>query len=382
MSTDDAPGLDSLLAQAHHFLDPATGAVVPPLQPSTTFARDAAYELMGDYLYARGHNPTTDVLEHLLAELEGGAEARTFASGMAAATTVLETVRTGEHIVAPTMMYHGIKNWLGRLATTRGIEVSFVDATDPSALRAAIRPGSTALVWVEPVLNPTCDVVDVAATAQTAHAAGAALVVDATFTPPVTLRALDLGADIVMHSATKYLNGHSDVLAGVLVTRHQDERWAEVNQVRNLLGGVLGPFEAWLVLRGLRTLALRYARASASALSLARHFDGHPRLEAVLYPGLPDHPGHEVAARQMHGGFGGMLALLVRGGAEAAHQVAGRLQLFVRATSLGGVESLVEHRAAVEGPDSSVPPHLLRLSIGIEDPADLIADLEHALGGW
>jgi cystathionine gamma-synthase len=236
-------------------------------------------------------------------------------------------------------------------------------------------------VWIETPVNPTWDVIDIAAAAEAAHGAGAILAVDATAATPVLTRPLTLGADLAFHSATKYLNGHSDLTAGVLVTRAIDARWQEITSVRHLMGGVLGAFEAWLLLRGLRTLYLRVERASASALEIARHFEGHPKLAAVLYPGLESHPGHAVAKRQMTGGFGGMLSLLVDGDAAAARAVAARTRLFVPATSLGGVESLIEHRATIEGPHSVVPKNLLRLSIGIEDPADLIADLEQALAG-
>ena len=246
-------------------------------------------------------------------------------------------------------------------------------------LRAAIRPGETAIVWIETPLNPTWDVIDIRQAADIAHAAGAILAVDATVATPLTTRALDHGADLVFHSATKYLNGHSDVLAGILVCARDDERWQDIRLVRTLTGGVLAPLEAWLLLRGMRTMALRVERSSQNALRLARHFENDERLEAVLYPGLESHRGHEIAKRQMKNGFGGMLSLLVKGGAVEAVTIAGSLRLFVRATSLGGVESLVEHRASIEGPHSAVPPNLLRLSIGIESCEELIADLEQSL---
>jgi len=367
------------LAQAGHFIDPATGAIVPPVQPSTTFGRDASYALIGGFSYARDHNPTDAPAERLIAELEGGAEARLFASGLAAATAVFETLSAGQHVAAPAVMYHGLQAWLRRCAAQRGVAVTFYDATDLAALERAVEPGRTAIVWVESLLNPTWDVIDIAGTARIAHAAGAVLGVDATATPPVTLRALDLGADIVFHSATKYLNGHSDVTAGVLITRAADARWAEIKTVRTLAGGVLGPFDSWLLLRGMRTLALRFDRASENALCLARHFADHPAVERVLYPGLETHPGHEVARRQMHGGFGGMMSICVRGGAAEAKRVAGAVRTMVPATSLGGVETLIEHRATVQGPDSPVAPNLLRISVGIEAAEDLIADLEQAL---
>jgi cystathionine gamma-synthase len=378
---DDAKALSprSLAAQAGHFIDPATGAITPPVHPSTTFARDADYAPIGTTTYSRYHNPTYEQVERVAAELDEGAEALVFAAGMAAIAALFETVNTGQHMIAPTIMYHGAQDWLRRISEKRGIALSLFDAADPRALERAVRPGETAIVWIETPVNPTWDVIDIAAAAAAAHAAGAILAVDATVSTPVTTRPLDLGADLVFHSGTKYLNGHSDVTAGVLVTRQADARWQEIRLVRGLMGGVLGPFEAWLLLRGLRTLFVRFERASANALQIARQFEGHGKLEAVLYPGLESHPGHAIAKRQMTAGYSGMLSLLVKGDAEDAKGVATRTALFVPATSLGGVESLIEHRATIEGPRSQVPPNLLRLSIGIEDARDLIADLEQAL---
>lgn len=370
---------ETLLAQANHYLDEVTGALMPAIQPSTTYARDQDYELVGDYIYGRNHNPTYDQVEQVMTALEGGVEARIFASGQAAITAVLETVGVGRHIVAPDIMYHGAQAWMRRLAEKRGIELTLFDASSTDGLANAVRPGQTDIVWVETLLNPTWDVVDIEVAAQIAHDAGAILGVDATVTPPVTLNALTLGADIVFHSATKYLNGHSDVLGGVLVTRELNERWAEICEIRTLVGGIMGPFEAWLLLRGMRTLSLRCERAFASALKIAQHFEKHPKLERVLYPGLESHPGHNVAARQMFGGFGGMLSFLVDGDAQMAKKMIAHLKIFIAATSLGGVESLVEHRLSVEGPESLVPPNLIRISIGIENVDDLIGDLEQAL---
>jgi cystathionine gamma-synthase len=369
----------SLAAQAGHFIDPATGAITPPVHPSTTFARDADYAPIGATTYSRYHNPTYEPVERLAAALDEGAEALVFAAGMAAVAAVFETLTRGQHMVAPTIMYHGAQDWLRRISDKRGITLSLFDAADPGALERAVRPGETAIVWIETPVNPTWDVIDIAAAAAAAHAAGAILAVDATVSTPVTTRPLELGADLVFHSGTKYLNGHSDVTAGVLVTRQTDSRWQEIKLVRGLMGGVLGPFEAWLLLRGMRTLFVRFERASANALQIARHFEGHGKLDAVLYPGLESHPGHAIAKRQMTAGFSGMLSLLVKGDAEDAKRVATRTALFVPATSLGGVESLIEHRATIEGPRSQVPANLLRLSVGIEDAQDLIADLDQAL---
>ena len=370
--------LDTLLAQGGHFIDTGTGAIVPPIHPATTYARDSRYELTG-FGYSRNANPTGAQVEEVLARLEGAEDALVFASGLAGIATFFDTVRAGERVVAPRVMYHGTADWLRRLSERRGVAVTFFDATAPGSLEAAVRASETSVVWIEPSVNPTWDVIDVRAASKIAHAAGAILGVDATVTPAVTLRALDLGADVVFHSGTKYLAGHSDVLAGVLATRAVDERWEDVKLARTLMGGVLGAFESWLLLRGMRTLHVRYERQAANALAIARHFEHHPRLKAVLYPGLESHPGHAVARQQMTGGFGAMLSLLVAGGTQDAKRVATRTRLFVPATSLGGVESLIEHRASVEGPHSAVPENLLRLSVGIERADELISDLEQAL---
>ena len=369
----------SLLAQAGHFIDQTTGAISPPIHPSTTFARDDNYELLGEYIYSRYQNPTYDQVENLSAQLDNGAEAKLFASGMAAITAVFETVNIGQHIVAPTIMYHGAQEWLRRIAKKRKIGLTLFDATDGNALHQAVIPGKTAIVWIETPVNPTWDVIDIASAAQIAHEAGAILGVDCTVATPITTRALDLGADIVFHSASKYFNGHSDVTAGILVTRAINDTWNEIKFVRKHVGGVLGPFESWLLLRGMRTLSLRFEKASQSAMKVAQHFENHPNVDAVLYPGLESHPGYDIASRQMTNGFGGMLSLYIKGDAMAAKKVATQLKLFVSATSLGGVESLVEHRASVEGPMSKVAPNLLRFSVGIEDVEDLISDLEQGL---
>jgi cystathionine gamma-synthase len=276
-------------------------------------------------------------------------------------------------------MYWSLRNWLVNFATTWGLQVELIDMTDPAAVRAALKPGKTKLVWIETPANPLWTITDIAATAALAHAAGARVAVDSTVATPVLTQPLALGADLVMHAATKYLNGHSDLMAGVLVTREDDALWQRVKTVRAQIGGTLGSFESWLLLRGMRTLYLRVHRACASAQRIAEHFARHRHVEAVLYPGLPDAPGHAVAARQMNGGFGGMLSIRVKGGEAAAIATAAQIALWKRATSLGGTESLVEHRASVEGAGTPAPPDLLRLSVGIEDADDLIADLEQAL---
>lgn len=367
------------VAQALRYIDPEHGAVIPPIQLATTYARNADYETPTDIVYARDGGPTVRQAEAVLAELDGGAASALFASGMAAIVGFLETLEPGDHIVAPDIMYHGGLVWLKRLAAKRGQPVSFFDAGDPGALARAIRPGKTKLFWIETPTNPNWDVIDIRAAAAAAHGAGAVLVADCTAAPPCTQRALDLGADYVFHSATKYLAGHSDLTGGVITAAETGPRWDELLTVRNLMGTAMAGFEAWLLIRGLRTLYLRYERASASALRIARHFEGHPRVAEIRYPGLPSHPAHAVATAQMTGGYGGMMAMLVNGSDEMARDVARHVRVFYPATSLGGVESLIEHRKAVEPPESKVPGNLLRISVGIEDPEDLIADLEAAL---
>lgn len=366
-------------AQAMHLIDDRTGSVVPSIDMASTFARDENYEPRADYLYARQGGGTVKHAELVLANLDGGEASLLFASGMAAFVALFETLNTGDHVVAPQIMYHGGQSWLLRLAEKRGIEVTFFDQTQSDALEKAVRAGHTKIVWIESPTNPNWDIIDVAEAAEIAHAAGAILAADCTASPPSTMQALTLGADIVFHSATKYLNGHSDITGGVLTTGKIDELWVELTDVRYLLGSVMAAFEAWLLIRGLRTLYLRFERASQNAMEIAKHFEGHPKIEAVLYPGLPSHPGHEIAKRQMSGGFGGMLSILIKGGDDQARDVARFTHLFLPATSLGGVESLIEHRKAVEPPNSKVAGNLLRISIGIEDVNDLIADLEQAL---
>ncbi|HET6629576.1 MAG TPA: PLP-dependent transferase [Woeseiaceae bacterium] len=379
MAEKQGPTPETLIAQGMHYVDPHTGAVVPPVQPSTTFARDDRYELVSPaHSYARDHNPTFHPAERMLAELEGGAGALLFPSGMAAAMTVLQTLAPGDRIVAPKVMYWGLRNWLLRFASQWGLDVELFDPAAPDALAAAARKG-TRLVWIETPCNPTWDVIDIARAAEIARGCGARLAVDSTVPTPVLTRPIELGAALVMHSATKYLNGHGDVVAGALVTAREDECWHRLRETRAEGGALLGSFEAWLLQRGMRTLFVRVARSSATALQIARHFENDARLERVLYPGLESHPGHAVAARQMRGGYGGMLSLRVKGGAAAALAVAKACRVFIRATSLGGVESLIEHRHTIEGPASPIPEDLLRLSIGLETPDDLIADLEQAL---
>lgn len=380
MSKSRKPDPETEIANGLHYLDAASGGVVPPIQPSTTFARDPDYQLISPTnSYARDENPSYEMAESMLSRMEGGADAILFSSGMAAAMAVFQSLSPGDHVVAPAVMYWGLRGWLVEFCENWGLELSLWDATDPEGLAKCLRPGVTRIVWIETPCNPTWDVIDIAAAADLAHGVGAKLVVDSTVATPVLTRPLELGADLVMHSATKYLNGHGDVVAGALVSKADDELWQRIRRVRASGGAILGSFEAWLLQRGMRTVYLRVRRSSASALTLAQHFEHHPALSAVLYPGLESHPGHRIAAAQMAGGFGGMLSLRVRGGREAALKVAAGCELFVRATSLGGVESLIEHRYSIEGASSPIPEDLLRLSIGIETVEDLVADLENAM---
>lgn len=364
--------------QALHRINQATGAVVPDITLASTFARDDDYVARQRYVYARDGGPTVEHAEAILADLDGAADSILFGSGMGACVALLETLPMGAHVVAGNVMYHGFLAWLRRLETKGRIRLTTCDVADPAALRRATKSGDTALVWVETPINPSWDIVDIAQAATIAHDAGARLAVDCTAASPCTTQALALGADIVFHSATKYLNGHSDLTGGVLSTADINAQWQELRDVRYSMGSVMAGFESWLLIRGMRTLFLRFERASANAMRIAHYFDGHPKVAKVLYPGLVSHPGHAIAARQMQHGFGGMLSILTHS-AQAAGIVVRNTQLFLPATSLGGVESLIEHRKVIEGPASLVPDTLLRLSVGIEDANDLIADLEHAL---
>jgi cystathionine gamma-synthase len=304
-----------------------------------------------------------------------------FGSGMSAATAVFLALSPGDHVVAPQVMYWALRNWLMTEAVRLGLKVELVDTTDLDAVKASMRPGATKLVWLETPANPLWSITDIARVAEIAHGAGAPVAVDSTCATPILTRPLQQGADIVMHSATKYLNGHSDVVAGALASSRADGLWERIQRNRSMLGQILGPLEAFLLIRGMRTLPLRVHAACASAMELAERLADHPAVSQVLYPGLPQHPGHEIARRQMSGGFGGMLSIRVKGGEAAAVKAAAQVELWKRATSLGGVESLIEHRASVEGASSPCPPDLLRLSVGIEDPGDLFQDLDRALRG-
>lgn len=370
--------LETLAIHAGARPDPATGAIAPPLYLSTTFERAADGSYPRGYIYTRHGNPNREALEEAMAALEGGAVAVAFASGSAAAFAVLQTLSPGDHVIAPRDLYHGLARLFREIATGWGISLSFVDLTDPLAVEAAIR-SNTRMIWVETPSNPMLRITDIARVAAMAHAVGALCICDNTLATPVLQRLLALGADGVVHSATKYLGGHGDAMGGVVVLKEDSDFARRLREIQITGGAVLSPFESWLILRGLRTLPYRMRAHSENAMRVAAFLTRHPAVEAVHYPGLPGHPGHAVAARQMSM-FGGMVSFQVRGGRDAAFQVAARVRLFTRATSFGGPESLIEHRASIEGPETTTPDNLLRLSIGLEHPDDLIEDLEQALG--
>ena len=357
--------------------DPATGAVAPPIHLSTTFEHGPASEDPFGYHYIRDANPTQARLETALAALEQGEAALVWASGMAATGAYLQALPPGCHVVFPDDIYYANRIIARDLFPRWGLTSTAVDGSDPAAIEAAMTP-ATRLVWAETPSNPLMKVVDLAKLAELAHARGAELLVDGTFATPALQQPLTLGADVVLHATTKYMGGHSDVQGGALVFKRRGETFQRLLELRSLLGAVASPFNSWLILRGLRTLAVRVERQSATAAALASAFDGHPRLTAIHYPGLASHRGHAVARRQMRA-FGGMLSIQVEGGRDGALAVASRVRLFLNATSLGGVESLIEHRASSEGPGSTTSEDLLRISVGLEHPQDLIDDLRQAL---
>ena len=370
--------IETLAVHAGHTPDTATGSVSPPIYLSTTFAREEDLTLPAGFLYARQDNPTRRALEASLAPLEGGAVALAFASGMAATAAVFQSLVPGDHVVAPMDAYYGTAKFLREVFAPWGLTCSFVDMTDLKAVERAITP-RTRLIWVETPSNPTLAVTDIARVAELAHAAGARCACDNTWATPLLQRPLDLGADIVMHATTKYLGGHTDVTGGALVLKEGGQAAQRLRDIQTVGGGVPSAFDCWLVSRGIRTLPHRMRGHCDNAEVVARYLAEHPKVEKVHYPGLASDPGHAVAKRQMRR-FGGMVSFEVRGGATPALSVVSRVRVFTRATSLGGPESLIEHRASVEGPETRTPPGLLRCSIGLEHSDDLIEDLEQALG--
>ncbi len=368
---------ETLAVHAGGARDRTTFDVAPPIHLSTTFEHGPAAERPGGHIYIRESNPTQSLLAEALAAIEGGEGALVFASGLAAGAAYLQAMPPGSHVLFPDDVYYGFRHMAEEFLPRWGMTASAVDMGDLARVAAATTP-ATRLIWAETPSNPLMKIADLAGLAEIARRAGAKLVVDGTFATPALQRPLDLGGDAVLHSTTKYLGGHSDVQGGALVFRRKDETFEKAEEVRYILGAVAAPFNSWLVLRGLRTLACRMERHSENALALARALEAHPAVEAVHYPGLPSHAGHAIARRQMSA-FGGMLSVRIRGGREGALRAASRMKIFVNATSLGGTESLLEHRASSEGAGSPTPPNLLRVSVGLEHPDDLVEDFRQAL---
>jgi cystathionine gamma-synthase len=377
MKTSKAYRFETLAVHAGHGVDPATGAVTEPIHLSTTFERDADGSYPHGFLYSRNHNPNRNGLETALAALEGGAGSAAFGSGLASIAAIFQGLQPGDHVVAPKDIYHGTANVLKHLFAKWKVGATFVDMTSLDAVREAIQP-ATRIVWIETPSNPLIQCVDIAAIADIAHGAGARAIADNTFASPALQRPLDLGCDMVMHATTKYLGGRSDVLGGVAITRVDDEHFAQVRTAQLFGGAVPSPFDCWLIMRSLPTLPYRMQAHCANAGKVAAFLSTHPKVSAVHYPGLESNPFHALAKKQMSG-FGGMLSFETQGGKEAAMTVAAHVEVFTRATSLGGVESLIEHRASIEGPESKTPQGLLRVSVGLEHADDLVDDLAQAL---
>jgi len=371
--------LETLAVHAGKQTDPSTGAITAPIHLSTTFERDSDGDYSRGYVYARSQNPNRNALEEALTALEGGAACAAFASGLGAVSAVLQTLQPGDHVLAPQDLYHGTVSTLNQVFARWGVQASFIDMCDLDAVRAGFRP-ETKLVWLETPSNPLLRCTDIAAIVQLCadRRADIRVVADNTFASPVLQSPLALGCDMVVHASTKYLGGHSDVMGGVVVARQADAHFDAVRTVQQFGGAVPAPFDCWMILRSLATLPQRMAAHCGNAARLAQYLHAHPKVSAVHYPGLPDNPYHALAARQMHG-FGGMLSFEVAGGKDAAMRAAARVRLFTRATSLGGVESLIEHRASIEGAASRTPQGLLRVSVGLEHVDDLIDDLAQAL---
>jgi cystathionine gamma-synthase len=369
--------IETLAVHAGHSIDPATGAVAPPIHLSTTFERDVDGSYSRGFMYTRNNNPNRQALEEGISALENGATAAAFASGTGAAMSIFQALAPGDHVVAHVDAYYGTTRLLREILLRWCLEADFVDMSDLAAIRKALRP-QTKLVWMETPSNPLLKIVDLAAVAQIAHEAGATCVCDNTWAP-VLQRPFDLGADLILHSTTKYFGGHCDVAGGVVVAKVDNDFFEQIRRVQYVGGAVPSPFDCWLILRGMQTLPWRMRAHCENAMKVASFLTRHRQVERVHYPGLDSHPGHKVARKQM-GMFGAMLSFQVKGGREAAMNVAARTKIFIRATSLGGVESLIEHRASIEGAGTTSPENLLRLSIGLENADDLIEDLAQALG--
>ena len=369
--------IETRAVHAGRHTDPATGAVTAPIHLSTTFERGADGEYPRGFSYSREDNPNRHSLEQCLASLEGGKEALAFSSGLAVVTAVVQGLEPGDHILAPDDVYWGLRKVIGEVFAKTGLETTYLNMSDVDGLRAAIRP-NTRLLWLETPSNPLLKITNLAAVGKIARKANIVTVCDSTFASPILQRPLEWDIDMVMHSTTKYISGHSDVVGGALITKFDNYLFERARKAQKYGGSVPSPFDCWLTMRGIETLPYRVRAQCENALKIATFLSGHSSIEAVHYPGLPTHPGHALAANQMSA-FGGMLSARVRGGREEAMAMAARTQLFIRATSLGGAHSLIEHRASVEGPQSRTPQNLLRMSIGLENAEDLIADLEQAL---
>ncbi len=369
---------ETLSIHAGRDVERATGAVSPPIQMSTTYERDVDGEFSRGFSYSRADNPARRPLEECIAALEGGADSTAYSSGSAASMAVFSLLRPGEHVLAPIESYHGTAKQLRDVLEPMGVTHTFVDMTRIDAVRDALR-NETRLVWIETPSNPMLNISDIETIAELAHGRGAMVCCDNTFATPVWQRPLELGADLVMHSSTKYFGGHSDVMGGAVVTRDRGGLSDKLRDYQQTAGSVPSPFDCWLIRRSLTTLSCRVRAQTHNASRLAGFLQSHKNVERVFYPGLDTHPGHAIAQRQMKGGFGAMLSFCVRGGRDAAFAVAGKTELIIRATSLGGIESLIEHRASVEGPHTVTPQNLLRVSVGLESADDLIADLDQAL---
>lgn len=370
--------IETLAVHAGDTADSSTGAVIPPIHLSTTFERAADGSYPHSYVYTRTNNPNRAALEQCLCTLEGGAAAVAFASGSAATMSVFQALAPADHIIAPQDVYHGTKHLLRDFFVTWGLEVSFVDMTDLWQVQQAVR-SNTKLIWVETPSNPMLKIADIALISEIAHQAGAICACDNTWATPILQRPFACGADLIVHATTKYLSGHSDVLGGVAIAKVDDEFYRKIRQIQITGGAVPSPFDCWLLLRGIKTLPYRMRAHSENASKVATFLKSHEQVETVYYPGLKQHPGHEIALKQMNL-FGGMVAFQVKGNRDRAIEVAAKVKLFTRATSLGGIESLIEHRASIEGRETPTPNNLLRMSVGLEHANDLIEDLAQALG--
>ncbi len=368
--------IETIAIHAGNRIDAVTKAVIEPITLSTTFERSEDGNYPAGYIYSRSDNPNRNSLENVLAQLEGGEDACAFASGNSAGCAIFQALEPGSHMIAPDDMYHGLRNQLKQVF--KGIiEVDFVDLINLKAVEAAIRP-TTALLWIETPSNPLLKISDIQELSKLAKAHHIIVVCDNTFATPVFQNPLALGCDLVMHSTTKYLGGHSDVLGGALITKTKNAFWDKIKNVQNLAGAVPAPFDCYMTVRGIKTLPYRMRGHAENAFAIARFLEDHPNIERVYYPGLESHPQHAIAKKQMKS-FGGVISFLVKGGAEEARKVVNTVKIFTQATSLGGVESLIEHRASVEGPDTKTPQNLIRASVGLENVEDLIEDLKQAL---